>query len=134
MPHFSNDILLDQALNYFKNNCTKMVLTQGEPTSFANADTNNGTGSGQKISQVNMSGLDFTVGDGDTSGRKITSLAKSSQPVVAAGDASYVAYLDGGNSAILHYYPIQTVRSGLITDDTVNFPAHDLEFRDTEAE
>jgi len=93
-----------------------------------------GTGAGQKISQVAMAPGDFTLAAGDTSGRKVTCAAKSSQAVVANGDGEYVAYLDTVNSKILHYYPASVPRVGLTTDDSVNFPVHDYEVRDVVAE
>lgn len=134
MPHFTHDDIYDLALDSIKQNCDLMVLCDGEPTSFANANTANGSGSGQKVASVAMSSTDFTLANGDTSGRKITSAAKASQAVTSAGDGEYVAYLDTANSKILHYYQIASPRNGLTTDDTVNFQAHDLEINDTVAE
>lgn len=134
MPHYTHPDVYDNGLNTILTDCDKMVLTDGEPTSFANANTNNGTGSGQKLAEVAMVDGDFTLANGDVSGRKITSSAKSSQAVVAAGDGDHVAYLDTVNSKLLHYYAIAVARTGLTTSDTVNFPAHDLEIRATQAE
>lgn len=134
MPHFTHDDIFDLALNGVKSACDLMVLTAGEPTSFANANTANGTGTGQKIAQAAMVTGDFTLAMGDVSGRKVTSAAKATVNVDAAGDGSYVAYLDTVALKILHYYPIATPRTGLLVNDKVNFPAHDLEFTDTVAE
>ena len=94
----------------------------------------NGSGSGQKSAQGAMSSTDFTIGDGDTSGRKVACAAKSAVSVATAGDGSYVAYLDTSNTRILHYYELSAARNGLTTADTVNFPAHDYEIRDVAAE
>lgn len=125
MDHYLNTNVLDEALNYVKTNADKMVLTDGEPTSYTNANTNNGSGSGQKIAEVSMISTDYTIANGDNTGdRKITSAAKSGQDVVSGGNGSYIAYLDTSNSEILHYYKIATERLGLTTDDKVNFPAH----------
>ena len=134
MPHFTHDDIIDLALNGIKTTCNKMVLTDGEPTTFANANTNNGSGSGQKVAEVVMASGDFTLANGDTSGRKVTAAAKAAQTVVANGDGEYVAYLDTAPSKILHYYPITVARNGLLIGDSVNFPAHDLELQDTIAE
>ena len=134
MPHFTHDDIYDVALQVIKDDCDIMVLTEGEPTTYANCTTNNGTGSGQRVSSVAMVTGDFTLAAGDTNGRKVTCAAKSSQAVTANGDGDYVAYLDSGNTKILHYYPIAVQRAGLTTADTVNFPAHDFEIADTIAE
>ena len=134
MPHFTNDAVLDAALNLIRDNCNLAVLTDGEPTSFANANTANGTGSGQKLAEVAFINTDMTIANGDTSGRKITFAAKTNQNVDAAGDGEYIAYLDTSNSRILHYFPIATARNGLLVNDKVNFPAHDFEIADTIAE
>jgi hypothetical protein len=111
-----------------------MVLTDGEPTSYSNANTANGSGSGQRVASVAMASGDFTIANGDTSGRKVTAAAKSAVAVTTAGDGDHVAYLDTTGSVLLHYYPIASARNGLTTADSVNFPAHDLEIRDTVAE
>ncbi|MEO1529441.1 MAG: hypothetical protein AAFX06_28805 [Planctomycetota bacterium] len=134
MPHFTNDAVYDVALDEIANNCDLMVVLEGAPNNFADANANNGAGSGQKIAEVAMVPGDFTKANGDTSGRKVTSAAKNSQAVVADGNADHVAYLDTGNSRILHYYEMAAPRNGLTTADTVNFPVHDLEIRDTIAE
>lgn len=134
MPHFTHDDVYDNGLAYLKANCNKMVLTDGEPANFADANANMGVGSGQKVSEVAMASGDFTLANGDTSGRKVTCAAKAAQAVVANGDGEYVAYLDTLNSKILHYYPIATARPGLTTADSVNFPVHDYEVRDVIAE
>jgi hypothetical protein len=128
MPHFANDDLFDAALNVLKDNCTKMVLTAGAPTSFATA---NGA---QKLAEVTMVPADFVLANGDTSGRKVTCAAKNGIAVSAAGDGDHVAYLDVAGSRILHYYQIAAVRAGLLVADQVNFPVHDLEIRDVVAE
>ena len=134
MGHGTDDSVYDAALDEIVNNCDKMVLTEGEPNNFADANTNNGTGSGQKIAEVAMVPGDFTKANGDTSGRKVTSGAKPGISVVAAGDGDHVAYLDTVNSILLHFYQIATPRNGLVVSDNVNFPVHDLEIRDTIAE
>jgi hypothetical protein len=135
MPaHFVHDDVYDAALNEIKNNCDLAVLCDGEPTSFANANTAMGTGTGQKLSEVALVSGDMTLANGDTSGRKITFAAKTNQNVDAAGDGEYIAYLDTVNSKILHYFQIDTARLGLLVNDKVNFPAHDFEIRDAAAE
>ncbi|MCD0459113.1 hypothetical protein [Roseiconus lacunae] len=134
MSHYVNDDVLDAAANEIKNNCDLAVLCDGEPSSYANATTAMGTGSGQKLAEVAFASGDMTIANGDTSGRKITFVAKASVNVDNPGDGEYIAYLDTSNSKILHHYPIETARNGLLSGDKVNFPTHDLEFRDPTAE
>jgi hypothetical protein len=134
MPHFTNDAVPDAALNLIRDNCDLAVLTDGEPNNFSDANTAMGSGSGQKLSEVAMTSGDMTLANGDTSGRKITFAAKTNQNVDAAGDGEYIAYLDTANSRILHYFPIETPRNGLLVNDKVNFPAHDYEIPDPIAE
>lgn len=134
MPHFTADAVYDEALDLIRTTCNLMVLTDGEPTSYANANTANGSGTGQRVTSVAMASGDFTIANGDTSGRKVTAAAKSAVAVTTAGDGDYVAYLNTTGSVLLHYYPVAVARTGLTTADSVNFPAHDLEIRDTVAE
>ncbi|HBK92544.1 MAG TPA: hypothetical protein DDZ68_12830 [Parvularcula sp.] len=90
-----NATVLDQALNYIKNNCTKVVLCSANPTTFTEANAT------FKLAEVTVGSGDFTLANGDVSGRKITRAAKTGVTVSTAGTATHEAWLDMTNSAIL---------------------------------
>lgn len=120
MATFFDPDTVDLALSSVESNAVKLVLTAGEPTSFANADTNNGSGSGQKCVEVAVDDSDFTVESGDPDGRQVECGAQNGVAVAANGDADHWAWLS--DSKILAYgnlaSPIAVTTSG-----TVDIPA-----------
>ena len=131
MAYTISDTVFDEALNYLKNNVTKIVVLDADPAgSYSDANTNNGTSTGMKLAEVTVTGTDFTVADGATDGRKATAAAKNDVPVVAAGDATHVAWLDVTGTAVLFVTQLTTNRTGLTTSDTLDIPAHFAAIRD----
>lgn len=131
MAYTIADTVFDQSLNYLKNNCAKVVVLSADPAgSYANANTDNGTGSGIKIAEAAVTSTDFTLADGATDGRKVTVAAQNDVAVSAAGDATHVAWLDTSNSAVLFVTQLTTNRTGLTTSDTLDIPAHFAAIRD----
>ncbi len=90
-----HDDVLDAALNYIKNNATRMTLCSAQPTTYAEANAT------YSLAQVTVASGDFTVANGDTSGRKVTVAAKTGLTVATSGTATHVALLDVANSKLL---------------------------------
>lgn len=116
-----NDVL-DAALNYIKNNCTRMVACSAEPTTYTEANST------YALADVTMAGTDFTVADGDTSGRKVTAAAKTSVLIDSSGTFTHVALLDVSNTKLL--YVTTGTSQALTAGGTVDFPAWDIEIAD----
>ena len=122
MAKWVHDDVLDAALNYIKNNCSKMTVCSQQPTTYDEATST------YALADVAMSDTDFTVADGDSSGRKVTVGQKSDVTVDSSGDATHVALVDDTNSKLLYVTTCttQTLTSG----NTVTFPAWDIELAD----
>lgn len=69
---------------------------------------------------------DFTIADGDTSGRKVTIAQQADISITATGDADHVALDDGTD---LQYVTTATLQS-LTSGGTVTVPAWDIEIAD----
>jgi hypothetical protein len=69
---------------------------------------------------------DFTVANGDTSGRKVTLLQQASVPIDTSGDATHVTIDDGSILLTVTTCTTQALTSG----GTVTIPAHDYEVAD----
>ena len=69
---------------------------------------------------------DFTVGNGDTSGRKVRVAAQSAINIDASGTATHVVIHDGARLLAVTTCTSQALTSG----GTVTVPAHDYEFAD----
>lgn len=116
-----NDVL-DAALDKIAT-CITQSVCSAEPANFAGiaavklADATLTAGDGNG---------DYTIGDGDTSGRKITIAQQADVPIDVSGDATHIAYDDG---ATLLYVTTCTTQS-LTSGGTVTVPAHDIEIAD----
>lgn len=122
MAKWTHDDVLDASLNYIKNNCDIMVACSTQPTTYAEATST------YALADVAMSGTDFTLANGDVSGRKVTVGAKSAVTVDADGTFTHVALVDSINTKLLH---VTTGTSQPLTSgNTVNFPAWDIEISD----
>ena len=133
MTHYLNDDVVDTAANVLKNNATRIVLCDGAPASFANANTLKGSGSGQKLAEASVTSSDLTIGNDATNGRRVTMAAKNNLDVLAAGDGTHIAWLDTANTRLLKVAPLAATLTGLTTLAKVNLPTHYHVFRDAEA-
>lgn len=116
-----NDVL-DAALNIIKNNATRMTLCSAEPTTYAEGNAT------YALADVTTTGTDFTVADGDTSGRKVTSAEQTGVTVDTTGTGTHVALLDVSNTKLLY---VTTCTSQAVTSgNTITFPAWDIEIAD----
>lgn len=96
-----NDVL-DAALNFVKNNCTKMVVCSAEPLSYTDANNiDTDATPGYKLAEVAMVAGDFVVAD-DVSGRKVTVAAKAGVLIADSGSATHIALLDTATSKVLY--------------------------------
>lgn len=120
MAKFANDAVMDAGLNEVKNNANLMIACSSQPTTRTEAVTT------YALADVAMSGTDFTLANGDTSGRKATVAAKSAVTVDTSGTATHVALVDG--SRLL--YVTTCTNQALTSGNTVNFPAWDIEIAD----
>ncbi len=116
-----NDVL-DGALNIIRNNCDKMTACSAEPTSFTEANA------AFALAGAAMALSDFTITDGDASGRKVTVGQKSGVAVDATGTANHVALLDTVTSKLLY---VTTATAQVLTaGNTMTFNAWDIEIAD----
>lgn len=117
-----NDVL-DAALNYIKNNATRLTVCSTQPTTYTEAITTN------KLADVDIDSTDFTgPADGDTSGRKITVNAQSGVTVDSSGTAAHVALVDVSGTKLL--YVTTCTSQALVATSTVDVPAWDIEIAD----
>jgi len=114
-----NDVL-DGALNIVKNNCNLMTVCNAQPTSRTEAVTT------YALADVAMDSGDFTVADGDSSGRKLTVAAQTGVAVDVSGTATHVALVDGTRLLYVTTCTSQALTSG----NTVDFPAWKIEIAD----
>lgn len=115
-----HDAVLDGAFDIIKNNCNLMTVCSAEPTTRDEAITT------FKLADVAMASGDFTILNGDTSGRKVRVAAKNSVPIDTTGTGNHIALVDGTRLLLVTTCTAQALTAG----NTVNFPAWDDEIAD----
>ena len=115
-----HDEVLDGALNVIKSNATTMIACSAQPTTLTEATTT------YALADVPMATGDFTLANGDASGRKLTVAAKSNVTVDASGSYNHVALVDGTRLLYVTTGTSQALTAG----NTVSFPAWDIELAD----
>ncbi len=120
MAKFANDHVLDGSLARV-GEATRLVALAGQPASYAAADAG-------RLAEAAMGPGDFSVSDGDVSGRKLMVAAKLGLVVVTAGTADHVALLDEATQRLLYVTtcPEQVLPSG----GTVNIASWTVEIGD----
>lgn len=79
----------------------KLVICETEPTSYAEATTNKGSG-GFKLAEAAIDTSDYTgPADGDVSGRKLTINQQAGMTIDVAGAGGYAAIVDVSASKLL---------------------------------
>jgi hypothetical protein len=123
MAKWANDLLMDAALNYVRSNCDKMIACSAQPTTYAEATST------YALADVAMTvDTDYTLGDGDASGRKIRTAAKNAVPIDVTGQATHVALVKTGDSTLR--YVTTCTSQQLTSGGTVDFPQWDIEIAD----
>jgi len=112
------DAVLDAALTEIATS-TRLVVCSAEPANFAGI-------AAVTLASVTVSGADFTIANGTTSGRKTTVAEQASVSISASGDATHVALDDGTSLQYVTTAPSQTLTSG----GTVTVAAWEIEIAD----
>lgn len=123
MAKFLPDAIIDGMLNYLQLRITGISVCSTQPTTYAEATST------YKLADKNgLTSTNLTVGNGDTSGRKVTMSAHNGIAVDASGTAAHVAWWGSSGSTLLLVTTCTT--QALTSGNTVNIPAHDFEIRD----
>lgn len=123
MAKYLPDTTIDNMLNYIRENITGMSVCSTQPTNFTQAYTTY-----MLANQGGLTSTKLTLGDGDTSGRKVTMPANNSLSVQTTGTAQHIAWYGSTGSILLLVTTCTT--QALTTGNTVNVPTHDFEIRD----
>lgn len=117
-----SDTVLDGALNIIDTLCTRVTVCSAQPTTYTEANAT------YALADVTVDGTDFTIANGDTSGRKITMSAQNGVTVDASGTANHVALLDVAGTALL--YVTTCTSQGVSSGGTVDIGSFKVELAD----
>lgn len=125
MAKWSNDSGLDAALDWFAD-CDELNVCSAQPTTYTEAIT---TYSLADVAVTAGDGNgDFTIANGDSSGRKLTVAAQSGVTVDTSGTATHIALTKSGDTTLR--YVTTCTSQALTASNTVDLPAWDIELAD----
>lgn len=119
MPKATPDAILDAMADAIIAAATQLVVCSGEPANYAGI-------AAVALADVVIDSGDFTKGNGDTNGRKVTIAQQSSITIDASGTATHVVLASG---SVLLYVTTCTSQA-LTSGGTVTVPAWDIEVAD----
>lgn len=123
MSAYAHDNVMDAALDYIKNNSTKLTVCNAEPTTFTQATAT------FKLASVVINSTNFgSPTNGDVSGRKITVNAQTSVSIDSTDNATWVALVKSASSMLT--YATDTTTIGLTSGGKVNIGEWDAEILD----
>lgn len=124
MPALFDNSVFDAALAEIATG-TALHICSGTPADRAAVLTNS-------LATVALDAGDFTIADGDTSGRKTTVGAQAAVPVTATGTPAHYCIIDA--TVLLARTEVDAGSPGLTSGSTTDIPAVDLEFLDPTVE
>ena len=113
----------DKGLQEIVDNCDKQVALTAFTSTYATANGAN------KLAEVAVAPGDFTLANGDVSGRKVTVAQKTGGTITAEGNPTNIAWLDTVNSRVLMVTE-ETTTQTLYVGNPVTFPSVSYESRD----
>jgi len=123
MAKYLPDAVIDGMLGYIRVNITGVSVCSTQPTTYAEA-----TSTYMLASQNGLTSTDLTLGDGDTSGRKVTLSEQAGVSITTTATGAHVSWWGSTGSTLLLVTTCTT--QALTTGNTVTIPAHDFEIRD----
>jgi len=114
--------MMDAALDYLKNNCTRMCVCSAQPTTYTEAITT------YELAVVTIDSGDFAHANGDTSGRKTTVGGQAGITIDNSGTATHVALVSVSDTTLR--YVTTCTSQALTAGGTVDFPDWDIEIAD----
>ena len=120
------DARLDVFLDAIANECTRVTICSTQPTTYTEANSTFALADVTVTAGVGNG--DFTKGDGDTNGRKLTLLQQTNVTIDTSGTAQHIALLDVSGTELL---AVTTCTSQAVTaGNTATINAFDIEISD----
>lgn len=128
MAKFQDDQMLNVALSAIADNVTLITVCSGQPTTYAAATSAVSGANGFEVARTVVSGADFTIADGDSSGRKVTIGQQTSLTVSATGGANHIALCSQASSRL--WYVTTATSQNLTSGNQLTINAWDIEIAD----
>lgn len=124
MARFQDDLMLDAALDWVKDNTAARWALNDEAQTYGSAVT-------AKLASATIVSTQFTKAAGDVSGRKVTCAVVSGVSVTTQGSATHYALVNPASSRLAYLVPASVKL--LPAGSEVTFGAFDIEIEDSAA-
>ena len=125
MGKFVPDATLDRFLATIADDGLRVHICSTQPTTYTEAITTYNLGT--ITTTAGAGNGDWTIGNGDTSGRKLTMVQQTGVSITASGDAQHIAITDATDTL----YAVTTCTTQTVTSgNTATINAFDLEILD----
>lgn len=126
MAIFAPDATLDAMLNVLADNCDRVDICSTQPTTYAEATSTFSLGNTTLTAGAGNG--DWTIANGDTSGRKLTLAQQTGVSIGSTGTAQHLAFTDGTSTL---YHVITLTSQGVTSGNTATINSVDVfEIRD----
>lgn len=121
------DAILDGMLDTIADNVDRIDICKDTPSDYSTATTAGTHSLGSVVVTAGDGGGDWTIGNGDTSGRKLTLAQQTGVSIGTTGTATHIAMTDGTSV----YYGATTCTSQAVTSgNTATINTFDIELSD----
>lgn len=125
MAKFVPDSTLDAMLDVIANAVDRIDICSTQPTTYAEATSTYSLGN--VTVTAGDGGGDWTIGNGDTSGRKLTLAQQTGVSIGTSGSAQHIAGTDG--TSVLYFVTTCTSQS-VTSGNTATINTFDIEILD----
>ena len=101
MAKFCSTVILNQACSWIMQNSKNMALMSTAPANLAACTASTGN---NVLARVALTTVDFTIADGDVSGKKVTVAQKATIAVTTTGIPAYVVLYATVATTGVHYW------------------------------
>jgi hypothetical protein len=111
MAKFQIDYMMDAAFVWFQQTVTRVSIATAQPTNYTDWGT-------YSVGTLAIASANFTIGNGDTSGRKVTTTTPATITVGTSGTVNHIAFVGTSGSGTLLFVgtcaPTSVTASGTV--------------------
>lgn len=121
------DAILDGMLDTIADNVDRIDICADTPTNYSTATTGGTYSLGNVAVTAGDGGGDWTIGNGDSSGRKLTLAQQTGVTITNSGTATHIAGTDGTS---VFYFATTCTSQAVTAGNTATINTFDIEISD----
>lgn len=121
------DAVLDSFLDIIADNVDRIDICKDTPTNYSTATTTGTHSLGDVVVTAGDGNGDWTIGNGDTNGRKLTLAQQTGVTIDSSGTATHIA---GTNGTDTFYFATTCTSQAVTSGNTATINTFDIEISD----